>query len=490
METNAPPPFNKQCPDMIIIKSSDGVQFCVNTFILGLVSPLFRDASTLPPPAGPENTHSDLQILDATEDSQTLERLLCLIYPGESPIFTSIAEVGPVLKAAAKYQIVHIVAQLRRGLTVFDDALRLYAIACSPELQFEEEARDATLEWCEDPRATVQDYVPDMDAITAAQYFRLLEFHSMHTVGRDISEPFTFCNPPPNTAAGDGMQSDFIVPSSFAHPSISSDTVILRSYDYHDFYVNKVVIELASETLAQRLVHTSPSDSISDDGHRIIALPLDGRTLLRLLQLCYPNSDPATESWDTLTADLRLAHEYQITGAKGTAKRMLMEHVETHPLQVYLLAAHYGWPEESAHAGKYAMLLSADSYVPEMECVSARIYRRFLLHRQAWRSAVAEVASELLGGLSHRMEKPYGSIFWSDLDVRHRPEYRLHVHALLLGTNMLRRAAGAGGGGGVRSRITEVLFAAAVSPARDSAIDENRMQRVLRRILEKAPDEL
>ncbi|KAH9858490.1 hypothetical protein C2E23DRAFT_716869 [Lenzites betulinus] len=126
-ETNVRSPFDDADAD-IIIRSADRVDFRLYKLILKKASDVFRDMFTLPDAAD----EGQPQVVELTEDADTLERLFRLCYPAEFPVFKTCDEIFPVLDAAQKYAISSVVAFARRALrdrAEKESPLRTYAIA-------------------------------------------------------------------------------------------------------------------------------------------------------------------------------------------------------------------------------------------------------------------------------------------------------------------------------------------------------------------------
>ncbi|KAI0630431.1 hypothetical protein C8Q77DRAFT_1138079 [Trametes polyzona] len=124
-------PFDDDDGD-IIFQSADGVAFRLYKVILRKASSVFRDMLTLPDAGG--TPAGEPQLVPLTEDADTLERLLRLVYPVERPAFKTLDELLPVMEAAKKYDIPVAANDTRRELEVLarkEPPLRAYAIACA-----------------------------------------------------------------------------------------------------------------------------------------------------------------------------------------------------------------------------------------------------------------------------------------------------------------------------------------------------------------------
>ncbi|PVF99540.1 hypothetical protein CPB86DRAFT_289050 [Serendipita vermifera] len=108
--------------DEVIIRSSDGYDFYVNRFILKLGSPplggqLNRTSKKKDNGAEEDGEKGkDTPIIMLPEPACILDVLLTLIYPVESPTWTSLEGFGPVLDAAIRYDMRGAVETLRQAL--------------------------------------------------------------------------------------------------------------------------------------------------------------------------------------------------------------------------------------------------------------------------------------------------------------------------------------------------------------------------------------
>jgi hypothetical protein len=140
----------------VILRSSDGYDFYVNRFILKIGAPPLgnlqaqqlgrskkKDEET-------EEDEKDTPVIMLPEPACILDVLLTLIYPVESPTWTSLEGFGPVLDAAIRYDMRGAVETLRQALIsprrvdeqllpAFSelDPLRVFAIAKQAGLEQE-----------------------------------------------------------------------------------------------------------------------------------------------------------------------------------------------------------------------------------------------------------------------------------------------------------------------------------------------------------------
>ncbi|CCM05882.1 uncharacterized protein FIBRA_08119 [Fibroporia radiculosa] len=418
-------PFNKANAD-VILRSSDNVDFHVHQVILGLASDFMEDMFSLPQSL---TSNKDLPVVEVTEESETLDHLLRLIYPTQDPVLEDIMAVGRVLKAAIKYQMDIVTARLRGVLTVYVDPLRLYTIACGTYL--EQEAKSAVLEWCDSSDLNLESYVPEMDEISAGAYYRALQFYSMFKGEQMIPDSFTFCipntgssvNSPAHTGSFPAAES-VTIPSPFDKPSVDSNVIIRSASDQVDLYVNQAILTLASEKLANMV----QSSDQCEGGHRIILLPESGRVLVPLFSFIYPISFPHFEERGLLIAVLKAAVKYELGRALEIVRSRWRHDIQIYPLQSYFFAMQNGWDEDARVAAKFAAILPLDEYIPQMETVDAGVYRRFLQYRKRWRSIISAATQVAFYNIYEPPESNY-DVFWSEQAVlpSSRLERQIHV---------------------------------------------------------------
>lgn len=98
-------PFNRPTAD-VILRSCDEVIFRVHKLILSEASSVFETLFTLPQPPPQETEDVDgLPVVQFTEDSQILDKLLRIFYPVADPVFTDALQIIPVMEAAIKYEV-------------------------------------------------------------------------------------------------------------------------------------------------------------------------------------------------------------------------------------------------------------------------------------------------------------------------------------------------------------------------------------------------
>ncbi|KAL6302620.1 hypothetical protein BKA93DRAFT_736544 [Sparassis latifolia] len=394
-------PFDRTNVD-VVLRTSDSVDFNVYKNILALASPVFADIFDVPQPAigAQQDMHPVLNVplVHITENSQTLDNLLRLIYPVADPVLKDAAGIAAVLSAAMKYEMEEATrlmeATLRDG--VANDPSRAYAIACRLGL---EELAGAAAMVC--ARGDI-DYVSDMDDITSGALYRLLHFRRVQP--RNVGS-FTFSAPQGAFVRQVAERGRLTGSHPFNKPSAD---IVMRSSDGVHFHVHRLILTLASTVFAHRLKQRPQADDISPQGMRMLAVTEDSRTVAKLLQLCYPMQEPDVEDLDTAHALLAAAKKYEIAGALMFAQRKWMSHVHTQPLRAYFIAMRHQWIDGAREAADHLIFQPSDVYVPEMEDVSASVYHRLLQYRHSCREIISCVDSAYFGIRSSPRH-------WSDL---------------------------------------------------------------------------
>ncbi|KAL6307379.1 hypothetical protein BKA93DRAFT_926663 [Sparassis latifolia] len=391
--TLASAPFDKANAD-VILRSADNVDFRVHKIVLALASPLFEDMFTLPQAASEDVKHggATIPVIPCPENNRTLDHLLRLCYPVDDPVHVMPMEIRDVLSAAAKYQMQEAVSLMRTALLRLAsiDPMAVYAVAC--DLSLDLVAERAARGFRSDP---LDDYVPEMDHISAGAYYRLLQYR-MASSPPAIFDFFGHDQNGPSSPGGLDRAAATAVPSPQAVLPIFSSKgegdLILRSRDGTDFHGLERLLSLASSIPLSSWPREQKD--CSDQFPPIIFLAEHTVVLSRLLQLIYPMTEPLVEDMAEVVALLEAAKKYQVQKVEEFARRKLMEKVGVHPLRVYLVAARFKWKREAKEAARLAVYQTCDVYVPEMEMAPAQAYRRFLEYREQCRRVVSECISE------------------------------------------------------------------------------------------------
>ncbi|KAH9943570.1 hypothetical protein B0H21DRAFT_675811, partial [Amylocystis lapponica] len=378
-------PFDARSAD-IVVRSVDHVDFLMYRSVLVLVSTMFQNMFNFPQPTtlSAEDIHPDsgLPLVCVTEDSQTLDRLFrmcCLIYDPE-PL--DLAEIVSMLEAATKYGMERALVQASGTLHLAlarEPPARIYTIAC--RFMLESVARAAAVA---STKCDKLDYIPEMDHVSAGALHRLLQFRRSKAAEPDAE--FTFCEPQAETFSESAVDDaehirtgSSVIFHPFSHPSAD---LVLESSDGVEFYVHQFTMSMASDVLANMIL-LARADNVSQDGRLVLSLADDSRTLLRVLQFCYPMADPEIEDMAAGCTFLEAAIKYRVERAVAYALGKWTEQIEAQPFRAYFIAMRYQLIEDQVaqEATIHAIGKTHDPYVREMEDVPAHIYRRFFEYR-------------------------------------------------------------------------------------------------------------
>ncbi|EIN12471.1 hypothetical protein PUNSTDRAFT_118293 [Punctularia strigosozonata HHB-11173 SS5] len=170
--------FLEESSSDIILRTSypEPTEFPAHRCILSIASGFWHDMFSLPQSSTEANTPRP--IIDLSESTQTVERLLRLIYPVLDPPIDSLDAIVPVLEAAVKYDIPLVIEKMRKLLVtpaqVESAPLRVFAIA--ERFGLEEEAKIASrhtlsVNLLDSPLSE------DLKHVTAYSYHQLLVLH-------------------------------------------------------------------------------------------------------------------------------------------------------------------------------------------------------------------------------------------------------------------------------------------------------------------------
>lgn len=178
----------------IVLRSSDGTLFYSWKTLLSISSPVFSDMFTLTQPATLNDTDDGRPVIDLTEDSCTLGRILSLCHPasctGKQFKVESVPELGAVLEVTTKYDMENIrsvvLEELTRPSFLRQDPVRIYALAC--QYGYPEAARLAAKHTLALP-TLVRGYVPELEKIHAGTLCRLLLYReACMTAALDVAQ--------------------------------------------------------------------------------------------------------------------------------------------------------------------------------------------------------------------------------------------------------------------------------------------------------------
>ncbi|KAH9951049.1 hypothetical protein B0H21DRAFT_719242 [Amylocystis lapponica] len=392
------PTFIKPTADLLLI-SSDDVVFRVHKIILAEASPFFETIFTIPQSPQSETSTGErginheeylgLPAIRMVESSDVLESLLRLSYPIDDPILADAGDVGMVLAAAIKYDMLQAINITKQRLLGFiqETPLRVYAIACFHHL----EKVAYTAASAVSSNGYLQDTVPptiyiaEMERITAGAYQRLVAFckaPGRSTLLFDRADPYRYRDVP--------------------RPDL-----ILRSSDNVNFLVHGSVLQIASPILRERIPPArSPnpmpervSDGVDSQTSNLPVIQLaESRRRSQCSCSVIPVSDPVPLDLQELPAIFTAAQNYGINKALQFAIAQLENALETEPLRVYFIASQFRdadsrLPRIASKAAYQTLgqdVLSV--YHREMEDVSAYVYYQLLAYHQDCRKAATALA--------------------------------------------------------------------------------------------------
>ncbi|THH29682.1 hypothetical protein EUX98_g4495 [Antrodiella citrinella] len=395
----------------LCLLSSDFVRFLVYTNILFLISPVFADMVTLGKPihSHPLEDENAAPVVSVSEDSKTLDAFLRLIYPVESPAFTTLGEVQDVLEATLKYQGNSVIMKpVTDALHSFlpTHALSIFAIACRFDL--ESEARIAAIAAGLDPRRPTTNfgYVAEMDHISAGAYFRLRWYFwrgPTHDADRrDVYwRRFSFINRNPadcvlprkletynttKTANADAATTVDVLTTwlGFGLFKRRPADLILRSSDGVAFSAHGFSLSISSPVLARQIEELSASLT---ESLPVVDVPEPSPLLYLLLCSCYgiplqlvKGGNGQAVSLSQLSKLVHVARKYGMTRTVDQARMLFRCSLKDEPLRAYFIAVSLGWHSEAQTAARLAVTESSISYVytPSMEDVSAKAYYNLL----------------------------------------------------------------------------------------------------------------
>ncbi|KAI0793871.1 hypothetical protein C8Q74DRAFT_539444 [Fomes fomentarius] len=411
-------PFNNPAGRDVILRSRDGVHFCVRSDILLEASPLFSDV--IQQQRGSENSNSSTidgkPIVPVAEDSHLLDPLLRLAYPIADPVFASLKDLQLVLAATIKYRMEEAASLLRENLRSYikDQPLRVWAIACLLRLDDEAKSAADALLGKEIPVEAAR----ELQEVTAGDVYRLAKYHLMNG---SVAESFRFWEPDPaevtkvSTEPSNLPQVPTWLSSSSQYQPVAYRTrpygdIICRSSDGTDFVSHRIILTMASPALAESIARlsaesnrpaagTPPHDTIP-----VFEMDAPATTLSIVLELCYGTRLPTI--FDNLGGPGRLldmmvcARQYQLEQPLETLSRFFNWSANDRPLLRYLMASKLGFNSCATRSLSFLRGdLIAHGYVPEMETTPGTIYHALLINRRQSAAAASKVVNHVVAPL-------------------------------------------------------------------------------------------
>jgi len=318
-----------------------------------------------------------------------LERLLRICYPVDAPDLPSVAETAEVAAAAIKYEMDVAIQSTTRCLSARSVFKSLAVFVAASRLGLDKLAKDSARLLRTSRMDPVDKFLPEMRHLTAGQYFRLLKYR---TDPQDL--PSHLSTPPQTvqTGAAIGLGSAHELSSLVSAISLSGGRIAtLQSSDGLKFNVLEALLTVAS-SVPPATWPRKQADVLDPWGNRTIFLYEDSHVLRNILQLIHPVPEPSVDI--PAVAELYAAGvAYGFKKVEEFAQRKLMEKLETDALRVFLIAARHGWTYGAEEAVRRAIYTPIDSFLPEMENVSAQAYYDFLSYRKQCRQCAANLTS-------------------------------------------------------------------------------------------------
>ncbi|RDX54032.1 hypothetical protein OH76DRAFT_1398315 [Lentinus brumalis] len=401
----APSPFDRSDADLIL-HTKDDVNFSVHRLVLSLASPIFETMFFLPQPPGTEPRPS----VDVSEDSQTIETFLRIVYPVADPEIKSLQHLREVLAAGTKYDAPAVIAASRKALVqktfIEADPLRVFAIACIFGMEAEAQAA-AEVAVMKNRVTAGAEPCADIAEITAGAYFRLLQLKRARTrnatslFGLNMAAQFgqrrdqrdlvdltgigSFCDPPrlsPSPTAHYSIPPERLNCYHLSGTTAFPPDIGFRSHDGSEFPAHRVIIEMASSAMLTML---GRSDRHGDMDLHMYDLQEGALVIQELLRLCYPVTHlpapphPPTDAKHFLDV-LFASRKYQLAKAEMILRERWPAVAGKEPLRFYFAAARCGWEEEALLCARELINQSDDvslietQYLPEMESMQNRSY--------------------------------------------------------------------------------------------------------------------
>lgn len=410
-------PFDNPAGRDVILRSRDGVHFCVRSDILLEASPFFYDVIQQQR-GGSEDPNSSTvdgkPVIHVAEDSHLLDPLLRLAYPTADPTFASLKDLQLVLAATIKYRMEEAASLLRENLRSYikDQPLRVWAIACLLTLNDEAKSAADTLLGKEMPVEAPR----ELQEVTAGDVYRLAKYHLMNG---SVAESFRFWEPDPaevinlvSSEPSDLPQVPSWLSSSSQYQPVAYRTrpygdIICRSSDGTDFVSHRIILTMASPALSESIAQLSAesnrpaAETPSHDATPVLEMDAPASTLGIVLELCYGTRLPTM--FDDLGGPGKLldmmvcARQYQLEQPLESLSRCFKWSANDRPLLRYLMASKLGFNSCATRSLSFLRGdLIAHGYVPEMETTPGTIYHALLINRRQSAAAASKVVNHVV----------------------------------------------------------------------------------------------
>ena len=337
----APSPFDREDADLII-RTSDGIDFCVHTPVLSVASPVLNGILTTR--MGVITDPDGRQVLRLPEKSDTIEPLLKLCYPVPRPPLRSLRQIRDVLNAATSYDIQVIGEMLETRLVTYAEQcpLQVYAIACRNNL--ENTARTAAEYAVRKP--FWETYHRDIEYITAGAYWRLLAYYwdieKRRNRDKKNRRPKLLWRGSEVASSLPSTKAPSPIPSSALPPfdDTSDGDVVLKSSDGVLFRVHKVILSLASpffrDMFSLPQSPGTPQDCVGNAP--IIPFTESSEIIDTLLRAVYPDEDPDLKLVHEIEGVVEAAIKYDMPKCISIMRKKLILGASKEPIRVFMIA--------------------------------------------------------------------------------------------------------------------------------------------------------
>ncbi|TBU44078.1 hypothetical protein BD309DRAFT_63668 [Dichomitus squalens] len=398
--TTASYPFNKANAD-IILRTSDHVDFHVYSQILIAASPFFESMFEVPqPPVDQQQLKYGRPIINISETSKALDPLLRICYPINKTKERSLEEIELALSAALKFEMELPITMLTEELDALAPyrPLEIWGVGCRLDLESVAYCAAQNMSLAP-PDFTV---LGDMSGITAADYFRLREYHRLqHKVPRG----FKFLNPHATSLRHSSLLPS-LRPLSEMEGCVLAENpapdLICRSEDGIEFRTHTTVLSLASPSLRQKVV-AAVKPLPKGGSHEESELPVvqfdeAAIVLHAMLRLIYPSPSDVSLPKDVgdLTAVLVSIDKYSLDSEQPAVWSFWQAIASTDALRAYCHAISAGHILSAKEAARCMLNQVLDGvYVEELESTPALAYHRLLLYYEKCRAVAKEESTKI-----------------------------------------------------------------------------------------------
>ena len=382
--TDAPKPFDALSLSDAIIRSDDSIDFFVLRSFLSFVSPTFNKLY-----AAALETKNGLPIITVSEDSETLQCLLSLIYPhAREPQVAPAPLFSQVCRAAHKYSMDVIISKLRTMLndvepshspdTAVAHHFLIYVIAT--QYGWDKEATKAARYTLSTPWRNMP-YNTELRNINGADFCQYLALREGHN-----TKPLPAIAPPAVKADKETPLADARIPFD----SSAKADIILRSTDNIDFHVLRNLLGFVTPAF------DDVDGTEEKNGLPVLPFEEDGATLRHLLCLIYPCVESPIDDMDTFVKVCQTAQKYRMSVVEDKLKQQLeaSRHIVDDPVRTLWVAIAFGWGQVAKKAAMNALALPAGgaviSFEQELRLVTGADVYWFIQYRLACCDAACE----------------------------------------------------------------------------------------------------